>query len=400
MIRPIQSLLLGFLILTIQQSFAQINDDIWISSYVKETQKNKEVIDLSGEEVKMVKLDSIQTSFSYHELYLLLDFLDDNYVIIKGIGGKQLKRKYTIKRGKLKIRFDKGKIKGYVSENRIVFKEKTSKTSTKEIFFETLNESYLTDSHKLKDSFLENSNWTINANTNSNNYGTELQLLDNNELRIIQINEDYGYNNWGNWETDLYKNHLFLICNNLVRPEKRVYHFYRTNNDTLIGNTFEHSNFNKKPKLNNIKLSNNHFLNNTQLTLLESKLIGNWHAINNPIPFDPILGSDTLTNQKFEIIFDEDKKFSLLRSGTLTKDSVNSNKELKLNGNWKLDKSGKFIELIDEEKSTRLITISKLNENDLEMFYRIRALDGNLSSNRIIKMKKQLTTAKYNINGW
>ena len=400
MIRPIQSLLLGFLILTIQQSFAQINDDIWISSYVKETQKNKEVIDLSGEEVKMVKLDSIQTSFSYHELYLLLDFLDDNYVIIKGIGGKQLKRKYTIKRGKLKIRFDKGKIKGYVSENRIVFKEKTSKTSTKEIFFETLNESYLTDSHKLKDSFLENSNWTIIANTNSNNYGTELQLLDNNELRIIQINEDYGYNNWGNWETDLYKNHLFLICNNLCRPEKRVYHLYRTNNDTLIGNTFEHSNFNKKPKLNNIKLSNNHFLNNTQLTLLESKLIGNWHAINNPIPFDPILGSDTLTNQKFEIIFDEDKKFSLLRSGTLTKDSVNSNKELKLNGNWKLDKSGKFIELIDEEKSTRLITISKLTENDLEMFYRIRALDGNLSSNRIIKMKKQLTTAKYNINGW
>ena len=82
--------------------------------------------------------------------------------------------------------------------------------STKEIFFERINESHLTDSQKLKDSFLENTNWSINADTNSYNYGTELQLLNNNELRIIQINEDYGFNNWGNWKTDLYKNHLFL----------------------------------------------------------------------------------------------------------------------------------------------------------------------------------------------
>lgn len=388
MTRPKQYILLGFLILIIQQSFAQINDDIWISSYVKETRKNKEVVDLSGEEIKMVKLDSIQTSYYYNESYLLLDFLDDNYVIIKGIGEKLLKCKYTIKRGKLKITFDKGKIKGYVSENLIVFKEKISKTSTKEIFFERLNESNLTNAQKIKDSFLENTNWTINADANSYNYGTELQLLKDNELRIIQINEDYGYNNWGNWKTDLYKNHLFLIYNDVVRPEKRVYHFYGINNDTLIGNTFEHSNFTKKPKLNNIKLSNTHFLNNTQLKRLESKLIGKWHAINNPIPFDPMFGPDTLTNQKFEIIFEENKKFTLLKSGTLSKDSVNSDKKLKLNGSWKLDKSGKFIELIDEEKSTRLITISKLTENDLEIFYRIRALDENLFSNRIIKMKK------------
>lgn len=388
MTRPKQYILLGFLILIIQQSFAQINDDIWISSYVKETRKNKEVVDLSGEEIKMVKLDSIQTSYYYNESYLLLDFLDDNYVIIKGIGEKLLKCKYTIKRGKLKITFDKGKIKGYVSENLIVFKEKISKTSTKEIFFERLNESNLTNAQKIKDSFLENTNWTINADANSYNYGTELQLLKDNELRIIQINEDYGYNNWGNWKTDLYKKHLFLIYNDVVRPEKRVYHFYGINNDTLIGNTFEHSNFTKKPKLNNIKLSNTHFLNNTQLKRLESKLIGKWHAINNPIPFDPMFGPDTLTNQKFEIIFEENKKFTLLKSGTLSKDSVNSDKKLKLNGSWKLDKSGKFIELIDEEKSTRLITISKLTENDLEIFYRIRALDENLFSNRIIKMKK------------
>ena len=392
--KALHYILLGLAILTFSKTNGQDFKGIWISTHDRELRTVNEREDLQDNEFVTIKLDSTEIDTFYYEAYMLLDFIDDKNVIVKGLGGRQEKCKYTAKNDNLTIKVKRYKLKGHISENSIVITDKVSKSETRETFFEKLNGSKITDKTGLDSISFVNSNWLVDADTSSHNYGFNYHFLDSAVAIINQDYGDFGYTNWGEWKIDWYKHHLFVGVTDRNRLETKVYHFYDRIGNTLIGNTYEHYHFaTEPPPLKDIKLIKQELLDSTQLKALEEDLIGKWMATNNPLSIDPsfydLCKIDTILNQKFEIDFKNNKTFRLEKSGTIVKQTDKISKQDTLTGDWEISKTGKYIVLKPENSWFRYLTINKLKSDYLEIFYEFEALyDEHLISNETIKMRK------------
>ena len=388
-ITPLIVLLL--LCLAKEKTIAQGLEGIWISSHEIQILKVHERIDSQDPEFAMVKLDHEEIDTNYIEMYLIIDFISNKEIIMMGIGGRQLKLNYTYskKNGKINIKSKQGNLKGRVEKGKLILTDKISRSETNELFFQRITPSELTTVNMLDSSSFYNTNWLVEADSSSFNFGFNFHFVDSNIVIISQDFGTYGYTNWGEFQITSYKNHLFLGFLDRMSLEHKVYHLYDRSENTLIGNTFEHYHFAiDPPPLKHIKLSKKVLLNSDQISLIESQLFGKWKAVNDPIPFDKTFGADTLLNQHFEIEFRTDKNFTMLKSGTITKDSVETQKEVSYSGNWKLSETGKYIELRPIDSWTRYLTISKITMHYLEIYYEIEALDMNLVSSEMIIMRK------------
>jgi hypothetical protein len=379
-------------------SFAQNYRGIWISSHVRVTTivKERSLFALHEDDIKTIKLDSVEIDTFYYDAFVILDFINEEDIAVKTILGSkemgfQQMGTFSIKKGKLKIKIDKENLKGSASENQIVLINKLKNSTTRETFFKRINPSELKITEILNSTSLFNTNWIVETDTTSLSYGYNFHLLDSNIVIITQEFGEYGYTNWGKFAVDSYKNHLFLIFVNEQHMNYNVYHIYDRDKDTLIGNTFEHYIFaTEPPPLNIIKLSKNKLLDKAQLSLIESKLIGRWIAINNPIPLNEFSGFDTIINQKFVIEFMVDNTFELIKAGTLVNRMVETQKEIVLSGVWEVSETGKYIVLKPIDSWIKYLTLLNLTEDYLEIYYEIESFDGGLISinNGIIKMKK------------
>lgn len=392
--KTLHCILLGLAILTFSKTNGQDLKGIWISTHDKELRTVNEREDLQDNEFVTIKLDSTEIDTFYYEAYMLLDFIDDKNVIVKGLGGRQEKCKYKLKNDNLKIKVKKYNLKGQISENSIVIVDKVSKVETRETFFERLNDSKIKDKIGLDSISFINSNWVVDTDTSSHNFGFNFHFLDSAIAIINQDYGDFGYTNWGEWKIDWYKNHLFLGVTDRNRLETKVYHFFDRTGNTLIGNTYEHYHFaTEPPPLKDIRLIKQELLDSTQLKTLEADLIGKWLATNNPLSIDTSFQDlhkvDTILNQKFEIDFKNDNTFRLEKSGTIVKRTDKRYKQDTLTGYWEISQTGKYLVLKPVNSWFRYLTINKLESDYLEIFCEFEALyDEHMISNETIKMKK------------
>ena len=392
--KTIHYILLGLAILTFSKTNGQDFKVIWVSTYVRELRTVNERMDLQDNEFVTIKLDSTEIDTFIYEAYILLDFIDDKSVIVKGLSGGQEKSKYTIKNNNLEIKVKRNKLKGLISENSIVIVDKVNKAETREIYFERLNDSRIKDKTGLDSISFSNTNWVVDTDTSSHNYGFNFHFLDSAMAIINQDYGDFGYTNWGEWKIDWYKNHLFLGVLDRNRLETKVYHFFDRIENTLIGNTYEHYPFaTEPPLLKDIKLKKQELLDSTQIKTLEADMIGKWMATNNPMSIDTSLQDlhkvDTILNQKFEIDFNDDKTFRLEKSGIIIKQTDKIHKQDTLTGEWEISKTGKYIVLKPINSWYRFLTINKLESDYLEIFCEFETLyNEHILSHKTIKMKK------------
>lgn len=392
MMKMTRYILIGILVLSFIYSRAQDLKGIWISSHERELTKVKERFDYRNS--VSIKLDSEEIDTFYRQTFLILDFINDNNLIIKGIGGHQEVCKYIRKNKKIKINTSEGKLKGIISKENIIIVDKIDKKRTNEIFFERITPSKLAQISDLDSLFLQNTNWISFADSNSQSFGFNYHFLDSNIVIISKFNSDYGYTNWGSYSTDIYKNHFFIgiIDRNLL--DIYVYHFYDRYENNFIGNIYEYHPFSKSsPTLVNIELARNKLLNEQQLTELENKLSGKWCAFDYPLDIDTtflsFLEIDTIENQKFEITFKNDKTFLLERSGEILKQSEKTFKENILTGGWEVSGTGKYIILKPNESWIKYYTINRIEDDYLEIFCEIESLYENVFiSTETIKLKK------------
>lgn len=113
--------------------------------------------------------------------------------------------------------------------------------------------------------------------------------------------------------------------------------------------------------------------------MIKSKLIGKWKAINEPIPFD---SNDSkykrLENQSFELTFKSNNEYELIKKGLLINDNKRVPKKININGNWKISKTGKYIEIKQKEGWIEYITISDLKNDSLKIYFDVKVLEENL----------------------
>lgn len=392
--KTLQYILLGLAILTFSKSNGQDFKGIWISTHDRELRTVNERYDLQDDEFVTIKLDTAEIDTFYYKAHMLIDFIDDKNVIVKGIGGRQEKCKYTAKNNCLTIKTKEYILKGQISKNSVIISNKRNNSETRETFFEKLNESKITDKIGLDSISFINSNWAVDTDTSSHNYGFNYHFLDSAIAIINQDFGDFGYTNWGEWKIDWYKNHLFVVVTDRDRLETMVFHFYDRTGNTLIGNTHEHYTFaTEPPPLKDIKLIKHELLDSVQLKTLEADLTGKWMATNNPLSLDTTFQYkhkvDTILNQIFEIDFNNDKTFRLEKSGTIVKQTDKIYKQDTLTGDWEISKTGGYIVLKPENSWFRYLTINKLKSDYLEVFCEFESLyDEHMTSNETIKMRK------------
>lgn len=393
--KTIHYFLLGLAISAFSQINGQDFKGIWISTHEINLKTINERHQLQGNEFVKTKLDSTEIDTSYSEVYMLLDFIDEKNVIVKGIGGKQKKYKYTIENGNLFFKVKGHKLKGSVSENNIFITEELSNSETGMTIFEKLNDSKITDKTGLENKSFVNSNWTVDTTTSFNHYGFDYHFMDKN---IAMVNYDYGnigYTSNGVWQIDWYKNHLFVRFRDMDELETKVYHLYDKTGDTLIGNMYEHNHFRiQPPQLKDITLIKQELLDETQFKTLETNLIGKWTATNNPLfnatSSNDLHNVDTIVNQNFEIVFNSDKTFRLEKSGTIVTQNDKIHKQDTLTGKWEISKTGKYIILNQCKKRPKYMTVNNIKSDYLEIFYKLETLyNKHTVSFETIKMRKQ-----------
>jgi hypothetical protein len=359
-----------FLILA-SKLIGQNLDGIWLSSHFLETTKRN----------IPYKSDSIFT-----KAYLLLDFIDKENVIIKGLGKDKEIGKFSITNNNIRIKVRNDSIEGIFTEKDLIFTLMDTLDSVKKIYLKRIKESKLRKNEIPKNSLFFNSHWKIESESRSKNYGINFHFMHKDSLdylgkNIVLITKDkglYGYTEIGNYTLDFYKNHLFLGVSNREKLEENVYHIYKLENEIFYAETYEDSySFTKPLIINNIKIKKLEYLTINQEKDIKSKLNGKWKAINNPIPLDSISSQyKTFKNQSFELTFQKNGKFKLIKKGVFTNNNLKEiSKTVISKGKWEISKTGNYIKIETNSGLTKYFTIEKLSNNRLNIFYDVKALE-------------------------
>lgn len=360
-----------FLVLT-SELIGQNLDGIWFSAYSMEIYKSTHRSD---------------TTFIIS--FLLLDFIDSQNVIIKTYNNDIEEYQYKKLNNQLNIKTDKQNIAGIITDNQIIFSDTIDSLTTKKIFMRRIQPSRLSSSQIPDSTYFNDSHWIVKSNSLNNRINYD--FLDNKKVTITNDFGDIGYSNVGRFGINTYKNHFFIGIFDELNWAENIYHFYDFNNSNFSGENFYFNDWheNKTPIYNKLKFTKQNPLNNEQLDSIKSTLIGKWIAVNNPIPQPLTSKYDSLKNQRFEISFSEENTFNIKQSGILIKDQIEVSKELIFTGTWQLSKNGKYIKLISNNKwSDNYITIIELSENSIQIYFRIRELEGNSIQQQRIELKK------------
>jgi hypothetical protein len=350
--------------------------------------QNLKGIWLSSHTLKIIKKhipyqsDSILSSVN-----LILDFVDNENVILNPLSNKKKNRKFSINKKTIQINIDNLVIKGELTKNELILTLKDTVNYTNKIYLKRIMPSDLKTSQIPDSTMFFNSSWVIESDTNSENYGIKFNFLDRDSLDsfkkhrvIITKNRgSYGYTENGIYNILSYKKHFFLGILNKETFEESVYHFYKKDNNTFYADTYENSflfNGNSPPKLNKIKFVKTKYLTSKQKNNLESKLKGKWKAINNPIPIDSIISKyKKLENQSFEITFKENNEYEIRKRGILINENIRVPKNIIITGKWKISETGNYIFLKPNNNRGKYLTIKNITNNSLKIYYNIEPLE-------------------------
>lgn len=380
-------LLLSFLILFQENIISQEIESIWISSYRKDLRKSAESSPNFGDSL-LVEEEVIESDTFYTNAYMLIEFKNSKEIIIKGIGGKSSIGTYKIRKGKLKIKIKNEKLKGRIENDNVVLSFKYSKYLTEEFYFEKIRNSEL-DSRNLPDSSeFYNTYWKVITDTNSTNYGVSFHFLDSNQVILTRDYGKFGFSNWGEFNIDKYGNHLFISVLDRQFLEDCFFNVYKQNGDTFYANNYDVKPFSESPPpLIELKLKKLSFLEDSEIAKIKDNLIGNWSAINEPIPNESDLWGYSLENQYYNLEFDT-SKFRIIKGAVLNDGITKNPKEIILTGNWEISPTGNYLKLHVENSWTRFLTINLLENDYAEFFLCVEAIEEPMKSTETIKMKK------------
>lgn len=347
---------------------------IWTASHILET--DKIISDYS--------LDTVQSA-----AYALLDFIDNQNVIIKTHENDIERLTYYIEDNKVYINVGKENINGVIEKNQIILTYKNDSIKKGEVFFKKITPSELNSSQLPDSTLFHNTNWILEAEHSSLNKGLSFDILGNDKVIITKVEGDIGYSLSSKFTTDFYKNHFFIGI--VDRDfEERIYHIYKKEDNIFFGESYEVKMFTPTPiEMKKIKFVKKDTLTNKQIDLLRSNFIGNWKAINNPIPFRSSGKYDRLESPKYEISFKEDGSYQFVESGVLIKDNLDIPKEFKDKGIWQLGRTGKYIWLTSNiNRNKNLITIKKISKDSLQIYLTVKHLDRKLYRESYIELRK------------
>jgi hypothetical protein len=360
----------GFFMSTYSQKISRIENE------------NPDSTDLSN----YPKIVNRDTSFNQH--YFIIDFKPKNRIELKSITKEPIKGKYKIKKDKIKINSGKFKWQGVIqSEDILKFEIDRNKNYYEELYFKRINK---TKSENLNSCNLINTYWRCEIDSNSSIFNSKIFFLDSNYLIITNINDNWGYTDWGEYNIEQFKDYISFAYFDNFRTDENVFHLKLITKDTIEAEFTEYDFFhrtnNEKPQYRNLRFIKDSLISEKNKNLLTEQIIGKWIAkdyknIINSTLYDSIISADYILELK------SDGEFQIEITGEVI---INNKKELKSqseSGTWELGQTGEYISLSTEE-DMEYLTVKSIEKEYLEFFMLIHNLEINSRTGTKVKFEK------------
>lgn len=359
--------------------YSQGLEEIWVLT-AKMDVLNDSIISLQPDSLN--KYTDVLPDSSYFSQYgFLIEFSDNNSVSYGNIGQHIKSGHYLQYNDTIKFQADTLKIKAIKNQDllTVLDLDKTNWQNS-HFIFDRLNSRSIKNVENSIQDFRMKQYWHIKTDSLSKSFGINLLLTDSSRVIIHRRYDDwYSETTSGLFQLNQYKNNLFLYIIDEMSLDEYFFHIFSKEDDVYFSESFERGRNVEKPTRFINSFSNINLPTLKDLKSISNKLIGNWRSSGSSFPFDARLSEfDSIVDTYYYCRFSKNK-FEIRYGGTLLKEGQRVPKSVKYIGNWKIGRTGKYLELYPENDYLIYLTIKKLTKKEAIISISTEAVDDDWS---------------------
>ena len=341
---------------------AQSLEGIWLSSSRVDVQQTPDSSYWENGEWRTISLSTPRLDTAYFSAYVLMHFLPQKEVVVKGIGMEENRGTYTRQADTIIMILDTTQLKLFYEKDRLCSIGSGSDWQTSYFVFERLVPRASLANNDSKIDFHQDPYWKIIADTNSLNLGLEIVFLDSTDVVISQItNNQFSYTSSGEYRTDSYENNFFLYIIDAYSLDDKMFRLFSDSGNSYQAQIYEFEH-DKLPTKRELSLVSAELPSENELNTLKKMLIGMWKLNGQLLEGDTLLTDLDIQNEFYELRFTKDGKYTALYEG------ISSNKEdtqlfsEKTDGIWEVGYTGEYILLRENNEHEKYLTLTQLTE--------------------------------------
>ncbi|MEQ8712311.1 MAG: hypothetical protein RIC80_04805, partial [Cyclobacteriaceae bacterium] len=229
---------------------------------------------------------------------------------------------------------------------------------------------------------LSNEYWRLISDSLSISTGLTYHFIDTNQV-LINNNRIYNgiVDNWnlsvnpGKYRLETYQNQVFLYVIDEIRLEQYFYSVKRKIDGAYLVDSFEQGWYREPPTKHRVLLKKEVLPSKRDIKKLEKSLLGKWHSIGTAFPFYPELsGYDSIHSEYLTLDFSK-STFLIEYGANLIGKDTSLYKVNRLNGEWELGRTGKYVFLETDEGYHRYMTIKNVTDSSAIVSVSLWAID-------------------------
>ncbi len=228
--------------------------------------------------------------------------------------------------------------------------------------------------------------------TDTTNRSFQLDLVSDRKVIISRMQANTPYSAHGTWHSKWVGNTLFFSFFDHFTGAMQLYHFHGDSANMLIGGTYNDAKaLGAEPPELRVTLSALDKAADT--AAIRNNLIGRWEATNEPLFYDSAIEFGYLSFQSFEISFDAEGNYTMMKSGTVLKNGDSVPLDEVSEGKWEVGSRGTYLILTPIGENPFCFHLANMGTEKMEAYCYMRALteyeNFNVFENRQFLLKKR-----------
>jgi len=220
----------------------------------------------------------------------------------------------------------------------------------------------------------------------------QLDIIDDRQLVITGMKQGVQFTTRGTWHSRWVDNTLLFSFFDNHFDQMQLYFFYKDSANTLIGGAYHNAAvIEREPQQLPTILTEVEMPDNAET--IRNRVVGSWEAVNDPLFYDPAIEFGFLSYQSFEITFESDGDFNLLKSGTVLKHGDSIPLEESSEGEWEVSPTGNYLILKPLDEIPFYFSIEKADSQELDVYYFMKTLSEfpnyNVFENRKVELRRR-----------
>jgi len=229
--------------------------------------------------------------------------------------------------------------------------------------------------------------------TDTTDRSYQLDFLDHRQVIITGAKDGMPYTLRGTWHSRWVGNILLFTFFDNHFQGMQLYYFLADSANALLGGSYnDAATMQRVPQQLEVVLTPSTAQDTVDIGKMRNDLIGTWRAINDPLFYDPAIEFGFLSYQSFEVEFQSDSTYRMLKSGSILKNGDSIPLEETSKGKWEVSTTGRYIVLHPADDIPLYFTIEKATADELDVHYFMKTLSEfpnyNVFENRRVEFRK------------